>query len=54
MPKPNVENQKISRPEKVQYKILHLNVQCMRNKLEQLEICLVEKDPDVVCICEHW
>ena len=33
---------------------MHLNVQCIRNKIEQLEICLFENKVDIVCISEQW
>lgn len=36
------------------HKIFHLNIQCVRNKIEQLELSLAEILPDFVCLCEHW
>lgn len=36
------------------FNILHLNVQCIRNKIEQIELCLHENNVDVICITEHW
>lgn len=49
----------VSRPsiqerETENYKLLHLNIQCLRNKTEELELCLLEISPDLLCICEHW
>jgi hypothetical protein len=35
-------------------KILQLNVRCLSNKLEELEIFFEEHKPDIVCISEHW
>lgn len=35
-------------------RILHVNIQCLRNKIEEFEIFLKEEQPDFVCLCEHW
>lgn len=34
--------------------VLHQNVQCIRNKIEALELLLDDNDIDIVCITEHW
>lgn len=34
--------------------IFHLNVQCMRNKFEEIEMLLCDYKFDFVCINEHW
>ncbi|KAJ8910634.1 hypothetical protein NQ315_012502 [Exocentrus adspersus] len=35
-------------------KILQLNVQCISNKLDCLEVLLLEEAPDVFTVVEHW
>ena len=34
--------------------ILHINVQCLRNKFTELEILLELYNLEVICINEHW
>lgn len=34
--------------------ILHLNVQCLSNKLDNLELLLSERNPEIVSVVEHW
>ena len=34
--------------------ILHYNVQCLRNKLHQLDAFLFDKKFEVICLNEHW
>lgn len=36
------------------FKILQLNVQCISNKLDALEVLFSEHQPDIVSISEHW
>lgn len=31
-----------------------INVQCIRNKLLELEILIGSHQPDILCVCEHW
>ncbi|XP_039297925.1 uncharacterized protein LOC120354625 [Nilaparvata lugens] len=35
-------------------KLCSINVQCMRNKIIELELLCELHDIDVLCICEHW
>lgn len=32
----------------------HLNVQCLRNKVQKLEVFLNDISPDIILISEHW
>ncbi|XP_031350575.1 uncharacterized protein LOC116176232 [Photinus pyralis] len=34
--------------------ILHINIQCLRNKLTAIEAFLLDKNLDIVCVSEHW
>ena len=34
--------------------LLHLNIRSVRNKANELEALLQEKDVDVLCLTEHW
>lgn len=36
------------------FRLLQLNVQCISNKLDRLELLLVEQDPIIVSVVEHW
>lgn len=36
------------------FKLLSFNIQCLNNKIGLLEILLLERNPDIVCISEHW
>lgn len=36
------------------HKILHINIQCLRNKVEEFELRLLDLLPDFICVCEHW
>lgn len=35
-------------------KIMHINVQCLSNKINALEILAHQLDVDILCVCEHW
>lgn len=39
---------------KFNFKVLHQNLQCIKNKIEDLEVFLSEEDPNVACITESW
>ncbi|KAG5889421.1 hypothetical protein JTB14_032755 [Gonioctena quinquepunctata] len=34
--------------------LLHINIQCLNNKLNDVEVILDQYNVDVFCICEHW
>jgi hypothetical protein len=34
--------------------IMHGNIQCLRNKVGQLEVALSSLMPDILCLTEHW
>lgn len=36
--------------------MLHQNIQCLRNKTEEIELFIntLENQPDIICITEHW
>lgn len=36
------------------YSILHQNVQCIRNKLTQLNLLMANLQTDILCVTEHW
>ena len=36
------------------FTIMHINIQCLRNKIHNLEVFLYRWKPMVICICEHW
>lgn len=36
------------------YNIVHLNVQCLRNKMLEIEQLCVLEEIDFLCVCEHW
>ena len=41
--------------DKMKFKILHLNIQCLSNKLNELTHFIhVNRYPDMVCLSEHW
>lgn len=35
-------------------RLLQLNVQCISNKVDIIELLLAEKNPDIVSVAEHW
>lgn len=35
-------------------KIFQINIQCISNKINNLEVLLIEEKPDIVSIAEHW
>lgn len=35
-------------------KILHINVRSLKNKIDELEAVLVDKDFHDICVTEHW
>ena len=49
-----VENSARSGKSEIVTFILHYNIQCLRNKLHQLEAFLLDKEYDILCINEHW
>lgn len=36
------------------FTIVHQNMQCIRNKIEQLEAIFLENKIDIFCVTEHW
>lgn len=36
------------------FNILHLNIQCLRNKINELNAFLSDNNFDVICLNEHW
>lgn len=42
------------RPAHNDFSIIHQNLQCIKNKIEDLEIFLADEKPDVMCISESW
>lgn len=40
--------------ESLHIKVLHTNIQCIANKIPNLELHLQTEKPDLVCISEHW
>ena len=34
--------------------MIHQNVQCITNKIPEIEVLLHEEKPDILCISEHW
>lgn len=34
--------------------VFHLNIQCLRNKVEVFDAFLADKNYDIVCLTEHW
>lgn len=34
--------------------VIHQNLQCLKNKIEDLEIFLADEQPDIMCISESW
>jgi exonuclease III len=34
--------------------IRHMNIQCLHNKIGQLEVVLKNDEPDFLCLSEHW
>ena len=47
-------NQINRKKQKSDFKILHQDMQCMKNKIEEFEAFLIDEDPDVVCVKETW
>jgi hypothetical protein len=35
-------------------KLLHINIQCLRNKVNELTIAISGISPDILCITEDW
>lgn len=35
-------------------KLIHINTQCLRNKILELEVICESEDLDIICINEHW
>lgn len=35
-------------------KLIHLNVQCIRNKIDKINVFLHQNSPDIFCVSEHW
>lgn len=33
---------------------MHQNVQCITNKIPEIELLLYEEKPEILCISEHW
>lgn len=38
----------------MQIKLCTLNVQCLRNKVAEVELLCCTNDVDILCVCEHW
>lgn len=36
------------------FKIVHLNIQCIRNKYEELDLFCLNKEYNILCLTEHW
>lgn len=34
--------------------ISHINIQCLNNKLNEIELFIHQHKIDIICICEHW
>lgn len=39
---------------KSKFAVFTLNVQCLRNKMTEFEVCVDSLRPDLICISEHW
>lgn len=37
-----------------QFKLFHINIQCLSNKIDMLSIVLENLGSDIVCLSEHW
>jgi len=35
------------------FKVIHVNINSIQNKVDELNLILTEREPDIVCISEH-
>lgn len=50
----NINNQNIVNMTDINFSVYYMNIQCMRNKVAEMEVFLNSNKVDLVALSEHW